>query len=167
MNSTVRFDTWERAAIFAGRMRDEGRRATLLDEGVAFLWGPVAVGGVRVMVSDLVLDDEEEWPEEEWPEVEGVDSEAVWVLRSLVAFTPVVAVLMVLMRVFAEQGRSRSPVVEPGVVVEFLVKLAGFSVAMVVLGVLMTMATPFLRDEENPWSQMVRMAVAILVLPFV
>jgi hypothetical protein len=100
MNSTVRFDTWERAAIFAGRMRDEGRRATLLDEGVAFLWGPVAVGGVRVMVSDLVLDDEEAWPE-----VEGVDSEAVWVLRSLVAFTPVVAVLMVLMRVFAEQGR--------------------------------------------------------------
>jgi hypothetical protein len=53
------------------------------------------------------------------------------------------------------------------VVVELLVKLAGFSVAMVVLGVLMTMATPFLRDEENPWSQMVRMAVAILVLPFV
>jgi hypothetical protein len=162
MNSTVRFDTWERAAIFAGRMRDEGRRATLLDEGVAFLWGPAAVGGVRVMVSDLVLDDEEEWPE-----VEGVDSEAVWVLRSLVAFTPVVAVVMVLMRVFAEQGRSRSPVVEPAVVLEFLVKLAGFSVAMVVLGVLMTMATPFLRDEENPWSQMVRMAVAILVLPFV
>lgn len=162
MNSTVRFDTWERAAIFAGRMRDEGRRATLLDEGVAFLWGPAAVGGVRVMVSDLVLDDEEEWPE-----VEGVDSEAVWVLRSLVAFTPVVAVLMVLMRVFAEQGRSRSPVVEPAVVVEFLAKLVGFSAAMVVLGMLMTMATPFLRDEENPWSQMVRMAVAILVLPFV
>jgi hypothetical protein len=83
------------------------------------------------------------------------------------SFIALVAVLMVLMRVFAEQGRSRSPVVEPGVVVELLVKLAGFSVAMVVLGVLMTMATPFLRDEENPWSQMVRMAVAILVLPFV
>ena len=162
MNSMVRFDSWERAAIFAGRMRDEGRRATMMDEGVAFLWGPAAVGGVRVMVSDLVLDEDEEWPE-----VEGVEHEAVWVLRSLVAFTPVVAVLMVLMRVFAEQGRSRSPVVEPAVVLEFLVKLAGFSVAMVVLGMLMTMATPFLRDEENPWSQTLRMTIVILLLPLV
>jgi hypothetical protein len=162
MNSMVRFDSWERAAIFAGRMRDEGRRATMMDEGVAFLWGPAAVGGVRVMVSDLVLDEDEEWPE-----VEGVDHEAVWVLRSLVAFTPVVAAVMVLMRVFAEQGRSRSPVVEPAVVVEFLAKLVGFSAAMVVLGMLMTMATPFLRDEENPWSQTLRMTIAILLLPFV
>lgn len=162
MSSMVRFDTWERAAIFAGRMRDEGRRATLLDEGVAFLWGPAAVGGVRVMVSDLVLDDEEEWPE-----VEGVNHEAVWILRSMVAFTPVVAVVMLLMRIFAAREGSRSPLLEPGVVVEFLAKLAGFSVAMVVLSVLMTMATPFLRDEENPWSQMVRITIAILLLPFV
>jgi hypothetical protein len=45
-----RFHNHTDAAMWACRMRDEGHRAYLLDETTSWLWGPLAVGGIRVAV---------------------------------------------------------------------------------------------------------------------
>jgi hypothetical protein len=46
------FATREEAAVFASAMRAEGCMAEILDEGMASIYGPLAIGGVRVLVSD-------------------------------------------------------------------------------------------------------------------
>lgn len=47
-----RFLSLEEASIFAGRMESEGYLATVVDAPAATLWGPLAVDGVRVLVSE-------------------------------------------------------------------------------------------------------------------
>lgn len=45
-----RFHNHTDAAMWACRMRADGHRAYLLDETTSWLWGPLAVGGIRVAV---------------------------------------------------------------------------------------------------------------------
>jgi len=45
-----RFHNHTDAAMLACRMRADGHRAYLLDEASSWLWGPLAVGGIRVAV---------------------------------------------------------------------------------------------------------------------
>ena len=49
MKTFVFGDCFE-AMIAASRLRDEGYAVDIYDEAVASLWGPMAVGGVRVIV---------------------------------------------------------------------------------------------------------------------
>ena len=56
---THRFATYEEAGIYAGAMRSEGYYAAILDEHMGFIYGPLAIGGFRVIVSDDPVEDEE------------------------------------------------------------------------------------------------------------
>jgi hypothetical protein len=51
------FATHEEAAIFASAMRSEGYFAEILDEGMGPIYGPLTIGGIRVLVSDEALGD--------------------------------------------------------------------------------------------------------------
>lgn len=89
------FGTWEEAALYASFMRSEGYFAALLDECVAPLYGPAAIGGIRVLVSDEPVTDDPENPDDELHECEvppptPPDGKLVQIIRlvtvSLVAF---------------------------------------------------------------------------------
>ncbi len=62
------FNNHTDAALYACRMRADGHRAYLLDEATSWLWGPLAVGGVRVAVYQ---NDDEPAEVEEIPEPPG------------------------------------------------------------------------------------------------
>jgi hypothetical protein len=49
------FGTWEEAALYSSFMRSEGYFTAVFDECSASLYGPPAVGGIRVFVSDEPL----------------------------------------------------------------------------------------------------------------
>ncbi len=51
----VRFNTLAEAVSFAARRRSEGFLAELCDEAVSSLWGPLTVGGVAVITSDVAV----------------------------------------------------------------------------------------------------------------
>lgn len=57
-----RFATFETAALFATLKRDQGYFAEVLHEHVGFLWGPLAMSGFSVLVSEFAADDGEEVP---------------------------------------------------------------------------------------------------------
>ncbi len=56
----LHFPTYEDAALFAAEQAEDGVDAVVLDGCVSSLWGPAAVGGVRV----LVLGEHRDEPEE-------------------------------------------------------------------------------------------------------
>jgi hypothetical protein len=68
-----RFATFETAALFATLKRDQGYFAEILHENVGFLWGPLAMSGFGVIVSDLAADDGEVVPEPAPPEPSAFD----------------------------------------------------------------------------------------------
>ncbi len=51
----LRFATYEEAGIYAAWMRSEGHYAAVLDENMGFIWGPLAIGGFRVVVLAFTL----------------------------------------------------------------------------------------------------------------
>ncbi|RYD65862.1 MAG: hypothetical protein EOP83_06425 [Verrucomicrobiaceae bacterium] len=154
----VRFDPWEEASIFTVEMQEEGRHAVILDEGVCFLWGPPAVGGVRVMVSDIVLDEDGEWPE-----VETVENEFANALSALIAAFGASAPLL-LFGVFAlERARDlEGPARDPVEVLVTVLLIAGVAGAIAVMGSMMPAFTRFIRDEERLLTRVVRL---LIVLP--
>lgn len=54
-----KFFNQDQASLFLSRMRAEGHRAYLLDQGTGWLWGPIAVGGLRVAVYELSEEEQE------------------------------------------------------------------------------------------------------------
>lgn len=54
-----KFFNQDQASLFLSRMRSEGHRAYLLDQGTGWLWGPIAVGGIRVAVYELTEEEQE------------------------------------------------------------------------------------------------------------
>lgn len=82
----LRFANHEDAAIAAAKLRDEGHFAELCDDSSAALWGPGAVGGVRVIASDAPVEDLDELPSPSRP------AGVIWnVLRLIVAAAGLVA----------------------------------------------------------------------------
>jgi hypothetical protein len=155
----VRFDTWERAPVFATKMQSEGRHAVILDQGT-LLWGPLAIGGVRVSVSDIVLDEDGEWPE-----IETMESEFAKVLRGLIAAFACSGPLLLLAILAIEQAHH--PERRSGDPVEVLVAvilIAGIAGTFAVMGSMMPAFTRFLRDDERVASRLVRLLVVLIVL---
>ncbi len=156
----VRFDTWERATVFAARMRAEGRHAVMLDEGVCFLWGPIASGGVRVAVSDIVLEEGGEWPGTAPKESELAD-----VVRWMVAAFALGGPLLGLILATAERARhlERRPT-DAVAVLSVVLAIAGSAAAFAVIGSMMPAFTRFLRDDERFASRLLRWFIVLLCL---
>ena len=55
---TLRYHNLEAAALAVAKLRDDGHFARICDESVSSLWGPGAVGGVRVLASDAPIEEE-------------------------------------------------------------------------------------------------------------
>jgi uncharacterized membrane protein len=76
----------------------------------------------------------------------------------------VVAVVLLMGMLFKEHGGRGGVLVDPVAVVRFFAKMAVVIVTLVLLGMGMAAATPFLRDEENQWSQTLRHFVVWLIV---
>jgi len=154
----ARFDTWEKASVFAVEMQEEGRHAVILDEGTCFLWGPPAIGGVRVMISDIVLDEDGEWPE-----VETTENEFLNALRTLIAAFAASSPALLFGVLAIERARDldRPPVNSLEVLIAVLVT-AGVAGAFALMGSMMPAFTRFIRDEERLTVRAVRL---LMVLP--
>jgi hypothetical protein len=153
----VRFDTWEKASVFAVEMQEEGRHAVILDEGVCFLWGPLAMNGVRVAVSDIVLDEDEEWPE-----IETVENEFANAIRGLIAAFAASSPLLLLGTLAIERARDlERPTRDPVEVLVTVLLIAGVAGALAVMGPMMPTFTRFIRDEERLATRVVRLLVVL------
>ena len=155
----VRFDTWEAAGIFMGRMRAEGRHAEILDEGMCFLWGPLVTGGVRVAVSDIVLEEDGEWPE-----IETTESELANVLRRMfIAFACSGPVLLLAILAIERAREVERPATDPAGVLVAVLFLAGYAGVITLMGSIMPAFTRFLRDDESLASRMLRVTIALFL----
>ncbi|MCW1883876.1 hypothetical protein OKA04_04000 [Luteolibacter flavescens] len=155
----ARFDTWERASFFALEMQAEGRHAVILDQAMGLMWGPLAVGGVRVAVSDIVLNDDGEWPE-----IEAGNSEAANLARGLITALALMGPLLLLVKFAMENERptrSRSGEMD---LQSLLTAMAGCGVIIVLLSPLMPAFTRFLRDDSREASWWTRAIVAAHVI---
>jgi len=153
----VWFYTWERASVFVTEMQSEGRHAVILDEGTCFMWGPLTTGGIRVAVSDIVLDEDGEWPE-----METRESEFANVLSGLVGLFAVSGPLLLLAVLAIDRARDAGR--DPRDSVEILVGLICVAVvagAFAVMGPVMPAFTRFLRNDESLASWIVRLLVAL------
>lgn len=82
----LRFANHEDAAMAAAKLRDEGHFAELCDDSSAALWGPGAVGGVRVITTGAPVEDMNELPSPSRP------AGVIWnVMRLIVAAAGLVA----------------------------------------------------------------------------
>ncbi len=57
-----RFATYEEAALFVAKKRDEGYFAEILHDNVGAFWGPLLAGGVSAWVSEFAAEEGEEVP---------------------------------------------------------------------------------------------------------
>jgi hypothetical protein len=155
----ARFDTWEQASIFAGKMQSEGRHAVMLDEGT-LLWGALAIGGVRVWVSDIVLDEDGEWPA-----METVENEFANALRGLIMAFACSGPLLLLGNLAIHQAHeSERPSRDPMEVLVTVLLIAGGAGAILIMGPLMPAFTRFLRDDESVASRLVRLVVVLILI---
>jgi len=154
----ARFDTWEKASVFAVEMQEEGRHAVILDEGTCFLWGTPAIGGVRVMVSDIVLDEDGEWPETE----NAKKNEFADTLRALIAAFAASSPILLFGALAIERARDlERPPVEPIGVLVAVTAIAVTAGAIALMGALMPAFTRFIRDEDRLASRVVRLLVVL------
>jgi hypothetical protein len=138
----VRFQNYEAAGIFAGRKRAEGFYAAVLDEGTGFLWGPMATGGFRVVVSEERLADES--PEAKERGEGGVTdvSAILWVLFIVWAAAGLLAAGILFFR-YVEIAVGPTPLLTAAVFV-FVVPLIGLLLFPVLLWL-----TRVVRDHQS------------------
>lgn len=136
------FATHEDAAIFAAAKRAEGYHAEILDEGMGMLYGPLAIGGIRVIVSEeaIPIDDEEEKPDSTVPlpaMEKSEDGEFLKTVRMLavgIVAIGLVALVIMLLSVFSNN---------PGGLLLELVHLLKYPL---VIGVVFAVMGPFMLD---------------------
>ena len=160
------FSTREEAAIFASSMRSDGYFAEILDEGMGSIYGPLAIGGIRVLVSDEPLEDAVDGaagPQE--PASKADDGEFLKTLRmlvvGLVGFGLAVVVVMLL------SVTSENPLGLARILYHFLKIPVLIGVAFVIMGPLMGNFTRWLRGEpvgEGMWY--LRLLLLALLIPF-
>jgi len=59
----IRFNTYDEASLFVSQKRADGYFAEVIHQNAGHIWGPAAVNGVPVLVSDDVLPEEATAPE--------------------------------------------------------------------------------------------------------
>lgn len=149
-----RFYNFEEASIYAARMRSEGRYAEILDGTMSSMWGPLAVGGVRVIVSDAPVEDDTPPAEGEktaWGELFDAIRMAVVFFAAAGLVTGVVIFM-----------RSGEPIAWFSKIVVFL----PFASALVALALVpfFIRLTAVLRDAGSPVGRFLRWFVAALVI---
>lgn len=147
------FGTREEAAIFAAAMRSEGRFAEIFDEEMGSIYGPLAIGGIRVLVSDQASEEPEGGANGERIEnpMAGSTPEGGVFLQALRLFTvSLVACGLIALVLFMLSGASQSP----DFVTRFLVGVLKYPLILglvfAVMGPWMGSFTRWLRGEREP-----------------
>ncbi|MCX6873336.1 MAG: hypothetical protein NTW21_05940 [Verrucomicrobia bacterium] len=148
----VRFATYEEASIYAGMMQADGHFAAVLDESMGFIYGPLAIGGFRVLVT------EEPVAETEEPPGDGPLESAVLNFLRLLVTALVVLCLAIGLGVYCRFGGEFAI---PGLLVLAVLSGAWLGICLV-LGPLMGPFTRALRDEQSPFGWLVKAGVALL-----
>ena len=144
------FATREEAAIFASAMRSDGYFADILDEGMGSIYGPLSIGGIRVIVSDERIEsaaNEAESNELSPPTAKPEGGEFLTILRMVVVAVIVLGlsvVAIMLLSAFSE---------DPGGLARWLIEALKYplivGLAFAIMGPLMGGFTRWLRGERN------------------
>ena len=157
----VRFATYEEAGIYAGWMRSEGHYAGILDENMGFFWGPLAIGGFRVCVTDAPVENEEPLPANPQREHNLLDELRLVVASiAIVVFLAIAAILIFMLAAIAV--RAIAAIVTHPNMTDFLecirwaITLVILPAVFIGLGPLMVPATRAMRDEHTLLGGLVR-----------
>lgn len=163
------FATHEEAAIFASAMRSEGYFAEILDGAMGTIYGPLTIGGIRVIVSDGPVgnDDGSGETDATMPPPAGKphDGEFLTILRMLVV--SVAALGVVILVVLSLSAYSGNP---GGLVWALLAALKYplmFGLVLAIMGPFMGSFTRFVRGESlsEGWG-ILRWLLLALLVPF-
>ena len=141
----VRFATYEEAGIYAGWMRSEGHYAGILDENMGFFWGPLAIGGFRVCVTEAPVENDEPLPENP-PLLDKILDGIRLVVVALASFGLIAPLAIA----------SRSNDINISRAGDFMVFLVILAAVFSCLGPLMVPATRAMRDEHTVLGGLVR-----------
>ena len=118
------------------------------------------MGGVRVAVSDIVLDEDGEWPE-----METVESEFANVMRGLIAAFAASGPVLLMAHLAIERARDSERHSRDSVeALVSVILVAGVVGAFAVMGSMMPAFTRFLRDDELFASRLLRLLVGLFFL---
>ncbi|MCU0776943.1 MAG: hypothetical protein MUF86_04670 [Akkermansiaceae bacterium] len=160
------FATREEAAIFASAMRAEGYFAAILDEGMGSIYGPLTIGGIRVLVSDEPLPaavDQAGGPQA--PADKAEDGELLKTLRLLVVGLAGFGLLVLAVALLSVT--SQDPVGLLRMLYHFLKFPLLVGLAFAVMGPCMAGFTRFVRGESmgEGWRYL-RWLLLALLIPF-
>jgi hypothetical protein len=160
------FATREEAAIFASAMRSDGYFAGILDEGMGSIYGPLTIGGIRVLVSDEPHEDAED--QAGGPQAlseKADDGEFLNTLRLLVV--GLVGLGLAVLAVMLLSVTSEDPVGLLRRLLDFLKFPVLIGLAFAVMGPCMGDFTRFVRGEplEEGWKDL-RWLLLALLIPF-
>lgn len=154
-----KFFDQDQASLFLSRMRAEGHRAYLLDQGTGWLWGPIAVGGIRVAVYELSEEEQEiDVPPAPKP-TRNIFPE--WFSMAALAFVATGLVAGMIF-VFQEAAVGRFPVAEPLMfILLYIIAPAAFTLLLmpVILSCMNALRTP-----ESPLGLFLRFFVWVYIV---
>ncbi len=154
-----KFYNQDEACLFLSRMRAEGHRAYLLDQGTGWLWGPIAVGGIRVAVYELTEEEQEiEVPPATKP-LRNIFPEWVGMLALAFVATAIAALVILVLRA-AESGDF--PVA--GIVTFILLYLVSPAALALLLMPAILYGVKSLRSPESPLGMFLRLLVWIYII---
>lgn len=152
------FASFESAAFYAAQKREEGFYAEILDEGTGFLYGPIASGGFRVVISEFAVEEGEDPPiyvPERSTSVDQIFRYAFVVILG----GGVLGILGVLLKMFEKTSVKISPDFFVGLFAIVLVSVLGICIGKAI-GTLFSAAA----DSGHKWQLIAKIIIALLAL---
>ena len=146
------FSTREEAAIFASAMRSDGYFAEILDEEMGSIYGPLAIGGVRVLVSDETIEDTDESTVADnraMPPVPATPDAGPFLQALRLVTVSLVAFGLIALAIFLLKSVYHGEQIPPEKVVQFLKYPLILGLAFAAMGPLMDGFTRWLRGERT------------------
>jgi hypothetical protein len=160
------FSTREEAAIFASAIRSDGYFAEILDEGMGSIYGPLAIGGIRVLVSDEPLEDAVD-EEAGAQELSGKADDGELLNTARMMVVGLVGFGLAVVVVFLLSTTSQDPAGLARKLYDYLKIPVLMGLAFAIMGPLMGDFTRWLRGEplgEGLWY--LRLLLLVVLIPF-
>jgi hypothetical protein len=161
------FPTREDAAIFAAGMRSDGYMAEILDDGMGAIYGPLAIGGIRVLVSEEPLEatTAAEDGSDDTALGKSEDGEFITTVRMLVVAIVAIALIAMVFMMLSEFSNEPAELLSEllGIIKFPLVLFSAFAL----MGPAMPALTRWLRgDRVSNSGQILRWLLLAAIVPF-